>query len=99
MFRRWRPSWPAEKCLRAVFRALFIFLRAARAGGFSCTGQACRWTRWATPGMLSPCWDEVVDISAPVAINRTLSSVPCSMRFSTSEHRTPPEQPQPEPPA
>ena len=30
------------------------------------------WSRWAIPGILSPCWDEVGDISAPVAINRML---------------------------
>ena len=28
------------------------------------------WTAWDIPGMLSPCWDAVGDISAPVAQNR-----------------------------
>ncbi len=33
-------------------------------------------SKWATPGMLSPCWLEVVDIRAPVAQKRIFCSFP-----------------------
>ena len=44
--------------------------RDLRAVQSSCAVTRC--TRWAMPGMLSPCWEEVGDIRAPVAINSTL---------------------------
>ncbi len=58
-----------------------------------------RWTRWAIPGMLSPCWEEVGDIRAPVPTNRTLDSSFRSIFPRIWEQSTAAEQPQPEPPA
>ena len=48
---------------------------------------------------LPPCCEEVVDISAPVAIKRIFFSSPRSTRFKICPHNTPAEHPQPEPPA
>ena len=58
-----------------------------------------RCTRWAMPGMLSPCWEEVGDIRAPVPMNSTLFSSLRSILLRIYELSTAAEQPQPEPPA
>ena len=50
------------------------------------------------PGMLSPCIDEVGDISAPVDINKMFLKSPDSKRCITNELSTDALQPQPEPP-
>lgn len=54
---------------------------------------------WHTPGMARPCWEEVGDISAPVAQNRMRLSSPRSMRRSRWPQSTEAEHPQPEAPA
>ncbi len=51
------------------------------------------------PGMLSPCWEEVGDMSAPVGQNRRFFSSPRSNMGSRWAHNTLAEQPQPDPPA
>ena len=56
-------------------------------------------TKWAMEGMLSPCIDEVGDISAPVAQKSTLQSSPKVIFRKIYEHNTEAEHPQPEPPA
>ena len=58
-----------------------------------------RWTRWAIPGMLSPCWDDVGDIRAPVAMNRIFRSWPFCIFFKITEQSTDALHPHPEPPA
>ena len=49
--------------------------------------------------MLSPCWEDVGDISAPVAIIRTFFSSSAVILSRIYEQSTAAEQPQPEPPA
>ena len=49
--------------------------------------------------MLSPCWEEVVDINAPVATNKILLRFPVFMSFNNLEHNTEAEHPHPEPAA
>ena len=56
-------------------------------------------TKWAIPGMLSPCWLDVGDIKAPVAKNKMFLRDPCRMAGKIVLHSTPAEQPHPEPPA
>ena len=56
-------------------------------------------TAWAIDGILSPCSEEVGDISAPVATKRTRDSSPLSSRRIIYEFKTEAPQPQPEPPA
>ena len=61
--------------------------------------SATKWSRWAMPGMDSPCWDVVGDISAPVATNKRLRISRFSNFPKRYPHKTAAEQPQPEPPA
>ena len=49
--------------------------------------------------MLSPCWEEVVDINAPVATNKILLRFPVFMSFNNLEHNTEAEHAHPELPA
>ena len=56
-------------------------------------------TAWDIEGMLSPCCEAVVDISAPVAQKRMFFSVPFFTLSRKYPQSTDAEQPQPEPPA
>ena len=47
---------------------------------FSVCYSLIKLTVCATPGMLSPCWEHVVFISAPVAVKRTRRSAPSVIR-------------------
>ena len=47
--------------------------------------------------MLSPCCEEVGDMSAPVGRNSTLHSLPASISGNSLAHTTEPAQPQPDP--
>lgn len=50
-------------------------------------------------GIEPPCWDEVVLISAPVAMNRILLYLPFSIAGRIVEQSTDAQHPHPEPPA
>ncbi len=56
-------------------------------------------TAWDTEGMLSPCCEAVVDISAPVAQKRMFFISPARIFGRKYPHSTEAEQPHPEPPA
>ena len=51
------------------------------------------------PGMLSPCWELVGDMSAPVAAKSTRFQRPFSIPGKICAPSTEAQQPQPEPPA
>lgn len=56
-------------------------------------------TAWHMPGMLSPCWALVADISAPVAANSTRFHMPLRIDGRMCAASTEALHPQPEPPA